>query len=86
VKIVGVAFATIAMLIIAGLLSGKITVGAPPPDGSMLAVGRTAPPISVVTTAGKFNLESVTKPVFLEVLATWCPHFANTAKGSRSSG
>ena len=38
------------------------------------AVGQQAPDFQAATTAGPFNLQSATKPVFLEVFATWCPH------------
>ncbi len=37
-------------------------------------VGRPAPWFEVATTAGLFDLNKTTKPVFLEVFATWCPH------------
>jgi thiol-disulfide isomerase/thioredoxin len=37
-------------------------------------VGQPAPPFEVATTAGYFNLAAASKPVFLEVFATWCPH------------
>ena len=37
-------------------------------------VGQTAPEFEVSTTAGLFDLAKATKPVFLEVFATWCPH------------
>jgi len=37
-------------------------------------VGQPAPNFEVATTAGLFDLSKVTKPVFLEVFATWCPH------------
>jgi cytochrome c biogenesis protein CcmG, thiol:disulfide interchange protein DsbE len=37
-------------------------------------VGQPAPPFEVATTAGLFDLRKTTKPVFLEVFATWCPH------------
>jgi len=39
-----------------------------------LAVGAKAPEFQVSTTAGLFDLAEQTKPVFLEVFATWCPH------------
>jgi len=38
------------------------------------ALGGTAPQFEVSTTAGLFDLSKTTKPVFLEVFATWCPH------------
>jgi thiol-disulfide isomerase/thioredoxin len=37
-------------------------------------VGQPAPEFEVATTAGLFDLAKATKPVFLEVFATWCPH------------
>ncbi|MBV8331275.1 MAG: redoxin family protein [Candidatus Eremiobacteraeota bacterium] len=37
-------------------------------------VGQPAPQFAVATTGGLFDLSKQTKPVFLEVFATWCPH------------
>lgn len=37
-------------------------------------VGQPAPDFEVATTSGVFDLSKTTKPVFLEVFATWCPH------------
>lgn len=37
-------------------------------------VGQPAPTFEVATTSGLFDLSKATKPVFLEVFATWCPH------------
>ncbi len=37
-------------------------------------LGQSAPQFEVATTAGLFDLSKATKPVFLEVFATWCPH------------
>jgi thiol-disulfide isomerase/thioredoxin len=37
-------------------------------------VGQPAPSFEVSSTAGLFDLGKATKPVFLEVFATWCPH------------
>lgn len=37
-------------------------------------VGQPAPNFIVATTSGLFDLSKTTKPVFLEVFATWCPH------------
>ncbi|GAC1416553.1 MAG: hypothetical protein NVSMB5_06760 [Candidatus Velthaea sp.] len=39
-----------------------------------LKVGQQAPPFSVSTTAGPFDLATAHTPVLLEVFATWCPH------------
>lgn len=38
------------------------------------AVGNPAPEFSVPTTSGPFDLAKQTRPVLLEVFASWCPH------------
>ena len=43
------------------------------PDAK-LAVGSTAPPFTITSNAGPFDLSSINTPVFLEVFASWCPH------------
>ena len=43
-------------------------------DKAAISVGATAPEFQASTTAGPFDLATTTKPVFLEVFATWCPH------------
>jgi len=37
-------------------------------------MGQKAPEFALPTTAGAFDLATVTKPVLLEIFATWCPH------------
>ena len=37
-------------------------------------LGKTAPQFQVPTTAGLFDLQKQTQPVFLELFASWCPH------------
>ncbi len=37
-------------------------------------LGGTAPQFQAATTQGFFSLAQATKPVFLEIFATWCPH------------
>jgi len=45
------------------------------PPLSTIAVGDTAPPFHVTTTAGTpFDSSKVEGPMVLEVFATWCPH------------
>jgi len=45
------------------------------PPLSTIAVGNSAPPFHVTTTAGTpFDSASVDGPMILEVFATWCPH------------
>jgi len=41
---------------------------------STLVAGSKAPEFQASTTAGLFDLAKTTKPVVLEVFATWCPH------------
>lgn len=38
------------------------------------ALGQRAPQFVIPTTQGLFDLDATTKPVFLEIFATWCPH------------
>lgn len=44
------------------------------PIAGTAAQGQKAPQFQAPTTAGPFDLDAQTKPVFLEVFATWCPH------------
>ena len=37
-------------------------------------LGQVAPQFSAATNHGYFDLAKTSKPVFLEVFATWCPH------------
>ena len=41
---------------------------------SKLKVGDKAPPFTIATNAGNFDLAAVSTPVLLEVFAPWCPH------------
>lgn len=44
------------------------------PVNATLAVGAKAPLFTIPSTAGLFDLATVTKPVLIEIFATWCPH------------
>jgi len=45
------------------------------PVKASITVGQAAPPFTVSTTNGPFDLKSAAgKPTLLEVFATWCPH------------
>jgi len=44
------------------------------PVNAAATLGGDAPTFALPTTAGPFDLATVTKPVFLEIFATWCPH------------
>ncbi len=54
--------------------SHRLASAAQAPIVSRALVGQPAPEFAVATTAGLFELKKTTKPVFLEVFATWCPH------------
>jgi thiol-disulfide isomerase/thioredoxin len=45
-----------------------------PATAAPIVIGSKAPEFQASTTAGPFDLAKATKPVFLEVFATWCPH------------
>lgn len=44
------------------------------PVNAPLEIGAKAPPFTLPTTAGAFDLSTATKPVLIEIFATWCPH------------
>lgn len=41
---------------------------------SHLKVGDTAPPFTIATDAGTFDLAQTSTPALIEVFAPWCPH------------
>jgi thiol-disulfide isomerase/thioredoxin len=72
-------YATIAVVIIGAIIAVAFASRVPQSattvnQKAQLTVGQTAPAFSVSTTAGPFDLASVSTPVLLEVFATWCPH------------
>lgn len=52
----------------------RLTSASQAPIVGKAQVGQPAPPFTVATTNGLFDLKAATQPVFLEVFATWCPH------------
>jgi thiol-disulfide isomerase/thioredoxin len=44
------------------------------PVNAGAAIGQAAPEFTIPTTAGPFDLKAQTKPIFVEIFATWCPH------------
>lgn len=44
------------------------------PTVASAQTGQKAPEFTAASTAGPFDLANASKPVFLEVFATWCPH------------
>lgn len=66
----------VAVIVAIGLLNRSSVPNAASnaPIQANLKVGDTAPPFSVKTNAGPFELSAVSSPVLLEVFATWCPH------------
>jgi thiol-disulfide isomerase/thioredoxin len=77
-----VLYATLAVVVLAivvavGLASRTNVVSKAASQAPMLSklkAGDSAPPFSVATNAGNFDLAQVSTPVLLEVFATWCPH------------
>jgi len=72
-------YATIAVVIVGAIIAVALASRVPQSATAVnkkaqLTVGQTAPTFSVSTTAGPFDLASVSTPVLLEVFATWCPH------------
>jgi cytochrome c biogenesis protein CcmG, thiol:disulfide interchange protein DsbE len=69
----------LAVLIAGGILFAKmhgaqLNNASTAPVSAAVAIGQKAPEFTLPTTAGAFDLATVTKPVLLEIFATWCPH------------
>ncbi len=70
----------IAILVIGGAIYAKLRPSqqlrnaSTAPINASADIGQKAPQFAIPTTQGAFDLTRVTKPVFLEIFATWCPH------------
>ncbi len=80
-SLIGVTIAAVAIIVAGALLwyrfgpeSRRVQEASTSPITGKATVGQPAPSFEVSTTNGLFKLDSATKPVFLEVFATWCPH------------
>jgi thiol-disulfide isomerase/thioredoxin len=79
-----VVLAALSILVIAGVVVFAVIRSRHPspqlqnasfaPTVGTAQIGRTAPEFSVPTTAGTFDLAKQTRPILLEVFASWCPH------------
>ena len=73
-------YATIAVVVIALIVGVALASRVPkaatngPTESAKIKAGDAAPPFSVPTNGGTFDLAAVSTPVLLEVFATWCPH------------
>lgn len=76
--------ALLSLIVLAALVAGGILYArlhgaqlknaSSAPVNAAVAAGQKAPEFTLPTTAGPFDLATVTKPVLLEIFATWCPH------------
>jgi thiol-disulfide isomerase/thioredoxin len=80
-RAVGIAsLSVLVLLAAAGVLyvrlshSRQLINASSAPVSAPIAVGQTAPEFSLPSTAGTFDLDKESTPVFLEIFATWCPH------------
>ena len=79
-----VALAAISLLIIAAIVvvtvirtrhpSPQMQSASFAPTIGTAQIGSAAPEFSLPTTNGPFDLDKQTRPVLLEVFASWCPH------------
>jgi thiol-disulfide isomerase/thioredoxin len=75
-----VSLLVLAVLVIGGVVylklnpSKQLQNASSAPVNATAAVGQRAPQFSIPTTAGAFDLNAQTEPVFVEIFATWCPH------------
>jgi len=76
----------LAVLVIGGVLfvklfpSAQLSNASKAPVNATVEIGARAPQFSIPTTQGPFDLDAETKPIFLEVFATWCPHCQHETK------
>ncbi|MHB8147643.1 MAG: TlpA family protein disulfide reductase [Vulcanimicrobiaceae bacterium] len=80
-RTLGVASILVLVLLVIGALvwvkmhpSSPLQTASQAPVVGKAQVDGIAPEFAVATTDGLFDLAKTTKPVFLEVFATWCPH------------
>jgi len=80
-RTLGVASIVVVALLIVGAIvwvrvhpSQPLQNASQAPTIGKAVLGATAPEFQAATTDGPFDLATATKPVFLEVFATWCPH------------
>lgn len=69
----------VAVIIAGGILytkfhSTQLQNASSAPVNAPLLMGEKAPTFTLPTTAGAFDLGTVTEPVLIEIFATWCPH------------
>ncbi len=80
-RTLGLASIVVAALLIVGAIvwvwvrpSQPLQNASQAPTIGKAVLGATAPEFQAATTGGPFDLATATKPVLLEVFATWCPH------------
>lgn len=70
----------VAILVIGGVVylklhpSSQLQNASTAPVEAAVDIGSRAPQFTLPTTQGPFDLNAETKPIFLEIFATWCPH------------
>jgi len=72
--IIVVAIVVVAVWVLRTHANGQLNNASQAPVNASVDVGQTPPEFTLPSTAGTFDLMAQTKPVFLEIFATWCPH------------
>lgn len=86
-RVLAIASAVALVCLVAGAIlyvkfrpSTQLQNASEAPISAALATGSKAPQFTIPTTHGLFDLDAQTKPVFLEIFATWCPHCQRETK------
>jgi cytochrome c biogenesis protein CcmG, thiol:disulfide interchange protein DsbE len=80
-RVVAIASIVVIIIIVIGAAiyvatnhSSQLSNASQAPANAGVNVGQTAPEFTIPSTAGEFDLDKQTQPVFIEIFATWCPH------------
>ncbi len=75
-----ISIVVLALIVVAGVLyvrlhpSQQLQNASVAPINAKATMGEPAPEFVTASTHGLFDLDKTTKPVFIEIFATWCPH------------
>ncbi|MDE2481232.1 MAG: TlpA family protein disulfide reductase [bacterium] len=79
-QLAAISVAVLVVLVVVGVLyvrlhpSQQLQNASVAPVNATAEMGQRAPEFVTASTNGLFDLDKTTKPAFIEIFATWCPH------------